>query len=150
MTLNANTNQGAVLPSWFWIAAILGLAWNVFGAYQYLMSVQATQESLVASGLTAEQAAVMLGYPAWMTGAFAIAVFGGIIGCVLLLLRKRLAVPVLGVSLAASVSLYIGDLINGVFAAMGAPQVIVLTIVVLIAAIMLWMARRFALNGALV
>jgi hypothetical protein len=149
MSMNANTNQGAVLPSWFWVAAILGLAWNVFGAYQYLISVQATQESLIASGLTAEQAAVMLGYPAWMTGAFAIAVFGGIIGCILLLLRRRLAVPVLGVSLAASVLLYIGDLINGIFAAMGAPQVIVLTIVVSIAAIMLWIARRFAQNGAL-
>jgi hypothetical protein len=150
MTLNANTNQGAVLPSWFWIAAGLGLVWNVFGAYQYLISVRATQESLIASGLTAEQAAVMLGYPAWMTGAFAIAVFGGIIGCFLLLLRRRLAVPVLGVSLAASVLLYIGDLINGIFAAMGAPQVIVLTIVVLIGAGLLWMARRFSASGALV
>jgi hypothetical protein len=149
MTVELSTRQGASLPTWFWIAAILGLAWNVFGAYQYLMSVQATQESLVSSGLTAEQAAVMLNYPAWMTGAFAIAVFGGIIGCALLLLRKRLSVPVLALSLAASISLFIGDMINGIFAAMGAPQVIVLTIVVLISVLMLWIARRFSASGAL-
>lgn len=129
-------------PKSFWLIALLGLAWNVFGVVQYLASVSATQESLIASGMTPEQAAVMLGYPAWMTAAFAIGVFGGTLGCLVLLLRKKIAVPVFAVSLAAYIVLYIGDITEGVFAALGAPQVIILTSVVAIAAALLWFARR--------
>jgi hypothetical protein len=129
-------------PKSFWLIALFGLAWNVFGVVQYLASVSATQESLIASGMTPEQAAVMLGYPAWMTAAFAIGVFGGTLGCLILLLRKKIAVPVFAVSLAAYVVLYIGDITEGVFAALGAPQVIILTSVVAIAAALLWFARR--------
>jgi hypothetical protein len=33
--------------------------------------------------------------PAWATGAFAVAVWGGALGCLLLLLKKKLATPVL-------------------------------------------------------
>jgi len=35
--------------------------------------------------------AIIVGRPAWATGAFAIAVFGGALGCLLLLLRKSAA-----------------------------------------------------------
>jgi hypothetical protein len=129
-------------PKSFWLIALLGLAWNVFGVVQYLASVSATQESLIASGMTPEQAAVMLGYPAWMTAAFAIGVFGGTLGCLVLLLCKKMAVPVFAVSLAAYIVLYIGDITEGVFAALGAPQIIILTSVVAIAAALLWFARR--------
>ncbi|MFN9014361.1 MAG: hypothetical protein ACK5VS_13205 [Hyphomonadaceae bacterium] len=44
-------------------------------------------------------------------------------------------------SLVAYVVLYIGDIVHGVFAALGPPQVIVLTVVVAIAAALLWVAR---------
>jgi hypothetical protein len=136
-------------PLWFWIVAALGLAWNVFGVVQFLGSLNATQESLQAQGLTAEQAAVMLGYPAWMTIAFAIGVFGGIIGCVLLFLKQQSAVVVFLVSLVGYIVLYIGDVTEGVFAALGAPQVIVLSVVVLIAALLLWFSRNAQQRGLL-
>ena len=138
------------LPIWFWIAAVLGLAWNVFGVVQYIGSVRATADSLVASGMTPEQAAVMLGYPAWMTAAFAIGVFGGVLGCALLLARKRVSVMVFALSLLAYVALFIGDWVEGVFAAMGSAQVIVLSMVVLIAAALFALARHFAARQALI
>lgn len=137
------------IPRWFWIAGGLGLAWNLFGVVQFLGSLSATAESLTASGLTAEQAAVMLGYPSWMTGAFAVGVFGGLIGCVLLLLRKRLALPVFAVSLIGYLILYIGDITEGVFAAIGPSQIVILSLVVAIAAALLWLARHFGQRGAL-
>lgn len=137
-------------PLWFWIAAGLGLAWNVFGAVQFFGTLSATTESLTVQGMTPEQAAVMLGYPAWMTAVFAIGVFGGVVGCGLLVARKALAVAVFAASLAAYIALYIGDIVHGVFAALGTPQVVVLTAVVLIAAALLWLARRFRAQGVLV
>jgi hypothetical protein len=120
-------------PLWLTLAALGGVAWNLFGAVQFAGSVTATPESLVASGLTPEQAAVMTGYPAWLTLAFFVGVAGGLVGSGLLFLRRPAAQPVLAASLAAYVALWIGDAVHGVFAAMGAPQVAVLTMVVAIA-----------------
>ena len=144
-----STTNAAKTPVWFWVAAGLGLAWNVFGAVQFMGSLNATSETLQAQGMTPEQAAVMLGYPAWMTIAFAIGVFGGIIGCVLLLLRNKLAFPVFLASLLGYIVLYIGDITEGVFAALGTPQVVVLSLVVIIAAALLWLARFAARRGVL-
>lgn len=138
------------VPVWFWIAALLGLAWNIFGVIQFVGSLSATQESLVAGGLSPEQASVMLGYPAWMTFAFAVGVFGGLIGCVLLLLKMRVSVQVFFGSLIGYVVLYVGDLTEGVFAAIGISQVVILSIVVVIAAALFWLSRYFAQKGVLV
>jgi hypothetical protein len=142
--------SAAKTPFWYWTAATLGLAWNLFGAVQFLGTLNATPESLQAQGLTAEQATVMLGYPAWMTVAFAIGVFGGIIGCVALLLRKELAINVFLASLLGYIVLYIGDITQGVFAALGTPQVAVLTLVVAIAGALLWLARHARKRSLLV
>ncbi len=45
---------------------------------------------MVASYRETEQA-IILGRPAWATIAFAVAVFGGALGCVLLMLKKNVA-----------------------------------------------------------
>lgn len=137
------------LPIWFWIASVLGLAWNVFGFIQFAGTLNATAESLQAGGMTAEQAAVMSSYPFWMTAAFAVGVVGGVVGCVLLLARRAWAVPVFAASLVGYIILYIGDITEGVFAALGMPQVVVLSMVVAIAAALLWLSRHFRRMGAL-
>lgn len=129
-------------PRWFTAAALGGIAWNVFGVVQFAGSVTATEASLIASGLTPEQAAVMTGYPSWMTLAFAIGVFGGLAGSVLLLLRHAGAMPVLLASLLAYAALWIGDAVHGVFAALGTPQVVILTIVVAIATALYALSRH--------
>ncbi|NBN79309.1 hypothetical protein GWI72_13615 [Microvirga tunisiensis] len=127
---------------WTRATALGGIAWNLFGAIQLVGSVTATRDSLMASGLTADQATVMTGYPAWMTLAFAAGVTGGLAGSVLLLLRRPEAAGVLALSLAGYVGLWIGDAIHGVFAEMGAPQIIILSLVVAIAGALLAVALR--------
>ncbi len=91
----------------------------------------------------------MTSYPLWMTAALAVGVFGGLAGSALLLLRRAAALPVLAASLAAYVLLYVGDIAEGVFAAMRPSQVVVLTAVVIIAAGLLWAARRAQARGLL-
>ncbi|WGV18341.1 hypothetical protein [Fuscovulum ytuae] len=129
-------------PRWITGAALAGIGWNIFGLVQFATSVTATADSLVASGLSPEQAAVMTGYPAWMTAAFFFGVTGGLIGSLLLALRHRFARSVLLASLLAYVALWIGDAVHGVFAAMGAAQVAILTTVVAIAAALFAIAPR--------
>jgi hypothetical protein len=137
-----NTTSRAKVPRWFWIVALLGLGWNVFGVVQFMATAQGTVGSLMNNGLTKEQAELYVSLPQWMTGAFAVGVFGGVIGSILLLTRMPVAKTVFGISLAAYIILYIGDITQGVFAAFGLSQVLILTTVVAIAAGLLWTAVR--------
>lgn len=129
-----STQTRSRLPLWLTVTATAGIAWNLYGAVQFAGAVTATGESLVASGLSPDQAAVMTGYPAWMTAAFFIGVAGGLVGSVALLLGQSLARQMLLASLVAYVALWVGDAVHGVFAALGTTQVVILTLVVLIAA----------------
>lgn len=135
-------NERRALPTWFWTVAILGLAWNIFGIIQFLPTVQGTVGSLMSNGMTKEQAELYVSLPSWMTVAFATGVFGGVLGCLLLLLRSPWSRVVFAVSLAAYLVLYVGDITQGVFQAFGMGQVIILTTVVLIAAGLLWVSMR--------
>jgi hypothetical protein len=144
-----NTTPIDRMPSWFWAAALLGLAWNVFGVVQFLATAQGTIGSLMRSGLTQQQAQLYLNLPIWMTSSFAIGVFAGALGSILLLLRNKAAVTVFAISLAAYVMLYIGDITQGVFAVFGAKQVIILTTVVLIATALLWLALHLRRRSAM-
>jgi hypothetical protein len=132
------------VPVWLVAIALGGIAWNAFGAVQFAGSVAATTESLLASGLTDEQAAIMVAYPVWMTVAFGIGVAGGLVGSVLLLWRHRLSRPVFGVSMAAYAALWLGDAAYGVFAALGMAQMVILTAVVAIAAALFLVSGRSA------
>ena len=83
----------------FWFISVVALAWNLIGVATYLMSVTMSPEALAA--LPEAERALHTDVPAWATSAYAIAVFGGTLGCLALLMRKAWAVPVFVVSLAA-------------------------------------------------
>ncbi len=71
----------------FWTIGAVALIWNVMGVMNLLMQMNA--DALAA--MPEAQRAIIEGRPAWATGAFAIAVFGGALGSFLLLLRKSAA-----------------------------------------------------------
>ena len=86
-------------PVWFWVVSAVALLWNLSGVANYLMQAFATPEML--DTMTDHQREYMENTPAWVTACFAIAVWGGTLGSILLLLRKRLAHIVLIISLVA-------------------------------------------------
>jgi hypothetical protein len=128
---------------------LLGLAWNIFGTYQLIDSVNATSESLMAMGMSEAQAMVMAKYPLWMTIAFAIGVFGGLMGSIFLLLKKAISEKIFLASLLGYIVLYIGDITEGVFAAIGKSQIIILTTVVAIAFGLWFFASSYRKKGLL-
>lgn len=73
----------------FWIISVIALLWNLMGVNQYLL--MAFKSDSVRSGLTPERLALLDATPAWSTAAFAIAVFAATIGCIALLIRKKIA-----------------------------------------------------------
>ena len=92
-------DQGRAVPGWFKAAAIAALLWELFGCTMYLMQVTADPGSM-----PAEQRAMWDATPPWAVAAYAIAVWVGLAGAVLLVLRRRLAEPLLLVSLVAVIA----------------------------------------------
>jgi len=84
-------------PRHLWVVGIIALLWNCIGAFDYLMTQ--TKNAAYMSAFPPEQLAFFYGLPVWVVAAWAFAVWGGVLGSVLLLLRRRLAVPVFLVSL---------------------------------------------------
>ena len=83
----------------FWVVGSVGLIFNLFGCMNYISQMNA---EMVAS-MPDVYRAIVESRPAWGTAAFATAVFGGALGCLLLLLRKSVAVYVFVVSLVGAV-----------------------------------------------
>jgi hypothetical protein len=79
----------------FWIIIVGTLIFNVMGVINYF--VQMNADSL--ASFPESYRPIIEGRPAWATAAFAIAVFGGSLGSLLLLLRKSAAIYVLIASL---------------------------------------------------
>lgn len=83
------------------MAGTLGTLWNSVGAFDHLMTE--TRNEAYMSRFTPEQLKYFYGFPAWVVAFWAIAVWGGVAGALLLLARRRVAVPVLLASLASMV-----------------------------------------------
>jgi hypothetical protein len=71
----------------FWVICVVALIFNVMGVVNYFAQMNA--DSL--ASFPESYRPIIEGRPAWATGGFAIAVFGGALGCLLLLLRKSVA-----------------------------------------------------------
>lgn len=84
-------------PTLFWVIAGILLLWNFTGLMFYYGQVTMTPEML-AENFSAAERAFMEQTPVWATAAYATAVTAGVIGAVLMLLRKALALPAFVVS----------------------------------------------------
>lgn len=79
----------------FWAVGAVALIWNLMGVMNYLAQTSAE----VVAAMPETHRAIIEGRPAWATSGFAIGVFGGVLGCILLLLRKPAAFYLFVVSL---------------------------------------------------
>ena len=85
-------------PVWFFVLAAVLLGWNLMGVMAYIMQVTMSPDVLAA--LPDAQRELIENTPKWATAAFAIAVNGGALGCLLLLMRSNHAGLLLQLSLA--------------------------------------------------
>ena len=85
-------------PVHLWIVGALATLWNGFGALDYTMT-QMRNPSWMAQ-MTDAQRAWLETAPAWTHATWALGVWGGLIGALLLLARSRHAVTAFIVSLA--------------------------------------------------
>ena len=80
-------------PWHLWVIGTVGFLWSSLGVLSFVLA-QLNVEAVM-SQYPPEQREYFESFPFWAIAFWAIGVFGGAIGCLLLLLKKRLAVPVL-------------------------------------------------------
>jgi len=101
MNDQAEESGGKAVPKHLWAVGALALVWNGFGAMDYLMTQ--TRNDAYMSQFTPEQLEFFYGFPAWVVAFWAVAVWGSVLGSVLLLARRRSALTVFVVAFAAMV-----------------------------------------------
>ena len=124
----------------FWVISVIALLWNLMGVKAYLDQAYVT-DSFKAM-YNEEQLRMIAEAPSWATAAFAIAVFGGALGCVLLLLRKKLAKTVFIVSLIGIlVQMYYNFFVIDSIAVYGPGAMAMPIMVILFAVFLIWYAN---------
>jgi hypothetical protein len=129
------------VPRWFTLVAGIALLWNVAGLLAVMADLRLTSADIAA--LPAEQQALYAARPLWSVIASVVAVLGGTVGCLALLIRKKWAVALLYASLVGVVFQDIGLFIVAGQAKMGNAVPFVLQSVVFVVAVgLIVLARR--------
>jgi hypothetical protein len=141
-----NDNLASMRPKSFWVIAIAALLWNLLGVAMFFLQVAMTPEMVAA--MPAEQRQVHEATPGWLNIAFAVAVFGGVIGALGLLLKKRWAVTFFLISLLALLAQMIGAYaVTPAWEAYG-PAGLAMPVLLVVIALLLWVyARKATIRG---
>lgn len=123
------------------VFAWLMVVWNGIGVAAFFSQLMMTPE-MIAQLPEAQQAAYR-DIPVWSYSAYALAVFGGLTGSILLALGKKLAFPVLVISLAGViVQQYYNFVVIDAISIMGWGIVVMPVIVTSIALLLVLISQR--------
>jgi len=103
--------QGTTTPGrpWhLWLIGIIGGLWSSIGVLSFMIT-QMNVEAVM-SRFPTQQREYFESVPLWTIAFWAIGVFGGVIGCLLLLLKNRLAFHVLLASVIGTIVSTLGGL----------------------------------------
>jgi len=127
-------------PVWFWVISIVALLWYLMDMSAFFMRVFMTGDAI--NAMPESQQHFFQNIPLWVNIVFACEVFGGTLGCVGLLLRKKWAflvfvVSILGVLSQTSYIWFLTDHVS----TLGAPAVVMPLLAILIGIGMIILAK---------
>lgn len=129
----------APMPISFWVVAGLSLLWNLFGAYDYVMTRSRSEAYLSAMGDPKAVLAWIDSFPLWVQLCWGLGVWGAVAGSLLLLARSRFAVQAFLLSLIGAVgSLVFQATDSDVPAAFDSSGRLILPVVIVAVAAFLW------------
>lgn len=133
-------------PIWFWIVSVVALIWNLVGVTAYLSDAFMSVEDL--GKMTQEYRLLYESRPAWATGAYAIAVWGGTLGCIALLMRKKWAKIVLWISLIGILAQNVYQFfLSNTFEVVGSEAMFLPIMVIVIGVLLVWFAKSSERKG---
>lgn len=131
------------VAGWFMIAAVASLLFMGLGCVSYLMHVLANPATM-----PLDQRAAYEAEPVWVTGAYAVAVWIGLLGAVLLLMRRKVAEWLLLLSLVAVLVWLAGlILVTPLRENMSANDLLVAIVVTALTWTVYWFARHSRQRG---
>jgi|SRR5580765_1724770 len=122
---------------WYWVIASVALLWNLLGCTFFAMELFA-QEAMMKS-MTEEQKAWARSTPRWIYFVYALAVSTGVAGSIGLFLRADWTILMFAICfVAVMVQMVYSMIIAGGLKVMGPTGAIMPTVVIVIAAALLW------------
>lgn len=133
-------------PLWFWVIAVVALLWYLMDTSAFFMRLFMTDDAIKA--MPENQQHLYQNIPPWVNVVFAGEVFGGMLGSIALLLRKKWALPlfvisILGVLAQTSNIWFLSDAIS----AMGAPAIVMPLVAIIIGIAMIVLAKSAIPKG---
>ena len=127
-------------PLWFKVVAVLALLWNLLGCLAFASDLRLSPEDV--ARLPEAQQALYNARPGWAVASTAIAVIGGALGCIGLLIGKKWALPLFVISVIGVLVQDFGLFVLADGARLAGPAAIVLQALVLVVAIALILLSR--------
>lgn len=139
------TNAPVKTPWHIWLVGLIAVLFNSIGVFDFVMSLLQGPKYLASAGMTPDQIAHYQQMPGWMMIVWAVGVFGAFLASILLLLRRKQALLVFIVSLAAFLVslLYTYVLTNG-GAVMGRQMAITSAVIAGLLVFFSWYSRHMA------
>ena len=135
-TQTTQSSDTASPPVWFWVISVVALLWYLMDTSAFLMRVLMTEEAIKA--MPENQQALYRNTPLWVYIVFACEAFGGTLGCIAILLKKKWALPLFTISILGTLAQtsniwFLTDAIS----AMGALAIVMPLVAIIIAAAMI-------------
>lgn len=129
------------LMKWFKPITILAILWNAAGVIAFLAHVLISDEDI--AQLPQEQRELFLNEPVWTNVTFAIAVFSGLIGSILLLLTKKSATSLLTLSLIIGIAQFMYNIfIGNAIEVYGLNIIIMPILVIIVGSFLVWYSKK--------
>jgi hypothetical protein len=136
-------------PWHLWLIGIVGGLWSALGVLSFMLTQMKVEA--VMSQYPPQQREYFESFPFWAVAFWAIGVFGGVIGCVLLLLKNRFAFHVLLAAVIGAIVSNLGGLfLLGGMEVMGGTSALGFAVfIIILAALQAYYARAMSNNGVL-
>lgn len=130
----------------YWIIAIIALIWNAMGVMAYLGQAYMTDEAKQL--LPEAERALYDNVPAWATAAFAIAVFGGLLGSLMLIIKKKIAKIFFVLSLIGIVvQMFYNFFLSNTIEVYGPGGMIMPIMIIIIGVYLIMFTKKATVNG---
>ena len=137
------SEKEAVSVHWsFWLIGAVALVWNAMGVVNIFMQMN----PVVLATYPESHRTIVASQTGWIAASVTIAIFGGALGCVLLLLRKAGAIYLFFASLIGTIVVVAHTLSLPVDLS-SSDMVMIIVMPVVVAALLAWYSKWTAIRG---
>ncbi len=131
----------------YWLISIVALFWNFMGIIAYLGQAYISDDAL--KMLPEENQLYFSNVPAWVTAAFAVAVFGGFLGAIGLIIRKKWAYFLFVICFLALVAQHVYNFFIQNYIEMTGSQMILPIVTFIVALFLIYFSKQKSQQGVL-